>query len=224
MTLIIGMSGKKRSGKNSTFFDLKVLLDEENEGYVDKISFADALKRMAKDLVSGRMSYGVLVEEGLPLSVMRELMALGDGLTEKDIKDKTPGGRKFLQFLGTDAMRKHVDDLYWVKRTAEGIKRMQERQNGICKECDRPVVPPRLIIVPDVRFPNEVEFLRAVDGEVWRVRRPIFESQQSPDQHVSELALDGYTGWDQVLVANDYEELLQEVKKQVERLQKEGKL
>lgn len=195
MTLIIGLSGKKESGKNSVFFMLKVLLDAENEGYVDKVSFADKLKSIAKSL------------------------------GWNGVKDDK--GRRLLQLLGTEVLRECIDYEYHVKRTAETLEKMKVRKEGVCQICERPLVPPRVIVISDVRFLNEIDFLRKVGGEVWRVRRPDHEAQQTIDksaQHASETVLDGYNDWDQILVANNYEELLQEVKKQVERLRKEGKL
>jgi hypothetical protein len=46
---IIGVSGRKRSGKNTTYLFGKLLLDEDETGKVVKVAFADALKRMARD-------------------------------------------------------------------------------------------------------------------------------------------------------------------------------
>ena len=51
-----------------------------------------------------------------------------------------------------------------------------------------------LSIVPDVRFPNEVEAIQKAEGRVIRLTRKPFE-----DGHPSEIALDGYDGFDYVL-------------------------
>lgn len=45
---IIGLSGKKRSGKTSVYLLAKGALDEDETGKVIRISFADALKEMAR--------------------------------------------------------------------------------------------------------------------------------------------------------------------------------
>jgi hypothetical protein len=47
MTTIIGVSGKKRAGKNTTFALARILLDEDETGKVMRFGFADALKEMA---------------------------------------------------------------------------------------------------------------------------------------------------------------------------------
>ena len=49
MTIVVGLSGKARSGKNSVYFLSKILFDEDDTGKVRKVAFADALKRMARD-------------------------------------------------------------------------------------------------------------------------------------------------------------------------------
>lgn len=48
-TKIIALSGKARSGKNSVYFLSKILLDEDDNGQVQKAAFADALKAEAFD-------------------------------------------------------------------------------------------------------------------------------------------------------------------------------
>lgn len=46
--MIIGLSGKKRAGKNTTYMLSKLLLDEDETGRVVRVAFADALKDMAR--------------------------------------------------------------------------------------------------------------------------------------------------------------------------------
>lgn len=180
MTLIVGLSGKKRSGKNSVYFLSKILVDEDDTGVLRKVSMADALKEIAI------------------------------GLGWNEVKDDK--GRRLLQLLGTQVCRECIDDGYWVKRAEERIQKLLAEPK-----------PPKLIMIPDIRFPNEVEMVRRLGGELWRVRRPVIEYTQT-DTHISETALDNYTDWDVRLIANNMDELFQVVKVQVERLQKEDKL
>ena len=193
--------------------------DEELE--VRQVSFASALKTMAAKLVTGRQSYFNL---GLPLGVADELWQLGMGLTLQDLKEKTPRGRKFLQFLGTEAMRKNVDDLYWVKRAADKIATLPSET--------------QIVFIPDCRFINEADYVRNVlGGEVWRIKRYVktdneweyhrfpYDNKLTPEQkaHPSETQLDDYQ-FDQVLRATDEDELFHAVEAQIRRLQKDGKL
>lgn len=94
---------------------------------------------------------------------------------------KDEAGRALLQRVGVE--RREQDPLYWVKRAFE-------------KMTD----PDTLYVVPDVRFKNEAEAIRAKSGEVWRVDRfdpttmKPFDNGLAADAklHVSETELDRY--------------------------------
>lgn len=76
--------------------------------------------------------------------------------------------REFMQFFGTDIMRKiHIN--VWANACI----------NKIIKEDSS------LAIVADVRFPNEVEAINKAGGKVLRLERNIHD-----DKHDSETALD----------------------------------
>jgi hypothetical protein len=78
--------------------------------------------------------------------------------------------REFMQFLGTDVMRKMYEPV-WVKSC---INKIQQEQSG-------------LAIIADVRFPNEAKAIEDAGGLVVRLTRQLFD-----DNHSSELALDDY--------------------------------
>lgn len=66
---------------------------------------------------------------------------------------------------------------------------------------------PRVAVITDVRFPNELEFVRAIGGEAWKIERrladgSLFVDPSRPADHISETALDGAT-WDRVIVNPD---------------------
>jgi hypothetical protein len=59
---------------------------------------------------------------------------------------------------------------------------------------------PRVAVITDVRFPNELDFVRALGGFCWKVTRRLsdgsaFVDPGRPAGHVSETALDG-AAWD----------------------------
>lgn len=58
----------------------------------------------------------------------------------------------------------------------------------------------RLAVVVDCRFPNEVEGIQKAGGKVIRLTRNVFGKQ---DQHPSETALDDYEGFDAVIDNQD---------------------
>jgi hypothetical protein len=78
--------------------------------------------------------------------------------------------REFMQFFGTDIMRKIYAPI-WINNT---IKRIKKEQSG-------------LAVVADVRFPNEAKAIEDANGTVVRLTRKI-----SDDSHASEVALDDY--------------------------------
>lgn len=176
MTVVIGLSGKAKSGKNSVVHLSRIALDDYKDPpvKVHSVAFADPLKEMAHRMV----------DDG----------TAPPGVTHGDIDDKTPAGRKFLQDLGMEKRRE--DPLYWVKLAAERVELVAE---------ERPA--PTIIYVPDVRFKNEADFVKARGWLLWRVRRPVVEPLQARDTHPSETELDGYWRFDDIIVANDMREL-----------------
>lgn len=66
---------------------------------------------------------------------------------------------------------------------------------------------PAVAVVTDVRFPNELDMIRAMGGEAWKVERrhadgSPFVDPSRPATHESETALDG-AAWDRVIVNPD---------------------
>ena len=166
----------------------RILLDADDNGLIRSVAFAKALKYMAHQMVDDQDPAAVKV-----------------GLTHDDIKNKTPKGRAFLQWLGV--AKREEDPDFWVKRT--------ERQmiDLTWAEPDT-----RILFVTDVRFLNEMEMIRKHGGLVWRIERPVMFAEQAKDTHISETALDTYQDWDSVLVANNLSELLEQVRVQLRRL------
>lgn len=76
--------------------------------------------------------------------------------------------REFLQTFGTDIMRS-IKDTVWVDYT---IKKINQEQSSVA-------------IIPDVRFPNEVNAIQSAGGVVVRLTRDVFS-----DSHKCESALD----------------------------------
>jgi len=219
MTIIVGLSGKKRSGKNSVVHLTRILLDDYKDPPVKvrTVAFADPLKEMAHGMA----------DDGTAATLGAKYVSL----THEDIEEKTDLGRSFLQDLGMS--KRAVDSLYWVKlatRKAEEIAlgtmllcplhSTLDAAPPDCPACRRlpPEGAPRVLFIPDVRFQNEADFVRSRGWLLWRVRRPIVEPMQAKDQHKSETDLDGYPRFDSFLVANDMQELFESVKRNLERL------
>jgi hypothetical protein len=78
--------------------------------------------------------------------------------------------REMLQTLGTEWGRGMVCSDVWLRLLARRLGQLAEQ--GIS-----------IVAVADVRFENEVEYLRSLGGEVWHVRRP---GVDGPTGHSSE--------------------------------------
>ena len=86
--------------------------------------------------------------------------------------------RQVLQTLGTECMRAHFAADVWIRSFDMWLETLPADTPGV--------------VVPDVRFVNEADAIRARGflGEVWRVYRP--GAQSHVNHHISEIALDGY--------------------------------
>ena len=103
------------------------------------------------------------------------------GEAKYEVEGRRLNGRELLQYVGTDIVREQEPDI-WV--------------NFLIKELDYFGHNWDYAIIPDCRFPNEIERFREEGYETiyLKVYRPDFESNLTPEQrqHSSETALDGY--------------------------------
>lgn len=88
--------------------------------------------------------------------------------------------REILQWHGTD-FRREQDWNYWVKLMDKEIKEDED------------------IIIDDVRFENEADFVKKRNGLLIRLEPYPGWKPEKYSNHVSETALDEYDGWDLVL-------------------------
>ena len=95
--------------------------------------------------------------------------------------EKDAYGRELLQRVGTDVVRKNYPD-YWVDYITFMLGMLD--------------LPYHYVMIPDARFPNEIELVKNMfpDTKHLRVIRPEIEKQTGADwrRHPSETELDGY--------------------------------
>lgn len=142
--MLIGVTGLANSGKDTTG-DFLV----KNYDNWEKMSFANHLKDVASLLFGfdRKMLAGETPED-------RAIREQPDKFwSEKMGKDFTP--RYALQFLGTNLLRNQMHKNIWVDCLERKI--MESDKN---------------IVITDVRFPNEIDMIRSLGGEIWRVERP----------------------------------------------------
>lgn len=159
--MIIGISGLKGSGKD-TAADYLV----NNHDFI-KISFADALKDGCKAIFG-----------------FNDRQLNGD---LKEVKDDTwkITPREAMQFVGTDLFRNQikslipwVNDNFWIECTLNKIKKIKNTPDTCNKN----------IVIADVRFENEAESIKNMDGIIICVKR-----NGLPHNNMSEHESEKYT-------------------------------
>lgn len=155
---IIGISGLARSGKDTV---ANILTN--NFGF-QRLAFADPMRAAlygANPLVLAELSEpnGYLYPSRLQRVV--DYYGWEHAKSSGEI-------RSLLQRFGTEGVRNQWGEDFWVDM-------LFSTPHG-----------PRLVI-PDVRFPNEVKRIRSLGGSVWRVNR---DGVEAPNNHSSESSLD----------------------------------
>lgn len=145
--IIIGLSGKKRHGKDFACDFLKTKGWEDSVD-VCRMAFADALKKEVADAV------------GLPVKFIEE---------NKDVF------RRILQDWGTQVRRQFFGNDYWLRRADEALLGLRSQ----------------VVVIPDVRFVNEADWVKARGGVVVRIKR-VANLPPAEDAHQSETDLDNY--------------------------------
>ncbi|AYN58505.1 adenylate kinase [Arthrobacter phage Liebe] len=147
-TQILGLIGKKRSGKDTFAHALP--------GYT-RVAFADPLRQaaLALDPYVGRPC--------LPgqLSPQRDvrLSDVIDALGWERAKDCVPEVRRILQRFGTESIRS-IDPDFWIRAGIQAIEAVEGP-----------------VVVTDCRYPNEADTIRALGGKLVRITRPGYTSE-----------------------------------------------
>lgn len=158
--LNIGIVGRKRSGKDTAANFLVEELGYVRHGLADPLK--DAALALDPIVDADGDDYGI---DFYRLSTIVEWVGW------EKAKDDYPEVRRILQKLGDEAGRQVHGEETWILNLLKRVAR--ENQKG------RPVV------VPDVRYPNEADELRAAGFRVIRIDRPGFSDPQ-PGEHASE--------------------------------------
>lgn len=199
--MIIGLSGKIGVGKTT----LAHLLERRLVGMGYSVlctSFGYTLKL----LVSGayQIPKEVLFDQKkkevpISLSALPTHLLAGYILPEWEERGEvTP--REIMQWYATEFVRKESPD-FWVERTAEDIIQWEVKQKG-----------KHIAIIDDVRFPNELKYVRA-NGLCFRLLPyPEWEEGKYAN-HASETALDAEKWDERFVLAAEYGRLEKEVEK-----------
>lgn len=159
---VIGFAGKAKSGKDTA---ASVLDKYVGSGNCATMAFADPLKQIA-------MIFGFTKEQCYDQS-------------KKEIEDEFWGitPRKFLQITGTECFRNNFRTDCWTKLLEKRVLDIRKRMAG-------GEMVPWLILVTDVRFPNEVDCIKSLGGIVVKVTRPTIDTSGNMYKHPSEVFID----------------------------------
>jgi hypothetical protein len=193
--IIIGLSGKKQSGKNTVCESVKKYFNDfyQGSGSIYIYSFADALKQyvcMGMMGLSHDQCFGNDEQKNTLTAYKWENLPHQIRYDNKLGCEYAPNGevchfilptgymtaRHIMQVVGTDIFRKYFDPNIHVKATFRIIEQQA----------------PVMALISDARFPSEVQSVIEENGLVIRLTR----NSENQDPHLSETALDDYD-WNQ---------------------------
>ena len=137
---------------------------EEDGLVVARARFSDTLK----DLVAAVLGIS-----------RKELDAVKDG---RDGPEKADKMRRLLQTVGTEGFRAYDEDV-WVRRMEYQMMNLKTLN---------PM--PDVVLITDLRLPNEFDFIRSLGGTTVLVEAPagLLRTSGKTAQHASEVGLDSY--------------------------------
>ena len=179
MGVIIGISGKLNSGKNTFEKILREKLATKTKEQTDTYAFADPIKRIAM------IMYPQIVQEDLwgPSENRNKIIEghihpeTGEPLKIRDILTIIGGiGRK---------TNKNI----WVNATITELRKYSSNNN---------------VILSDVRFIEELKAIEAIGGRIIKIVRPGVKNTSTDE---SEINLDGFTDFYMTIENNILEDL-----------------
>lgn len=156
---LIGITGLAGSGKGTV---ADFLIDDHK---FEKMSFADALKAGCGQIFGWERS---LLEGDTKES--RDFRETVDDFWSDKLERPGFTPRLALQLMGTEAMRGIFHNDIWVSVLEKRIKKLQDWYANVLKSGEgNPGI--KGIVIPDVRFPNEIKMIKDLGGIVVRVQR-----------------------------------------------------
>lgn len=148
--LIVGLTGAAGSGKDTVASDMTEL-----HGFT-RVAFADAVRDAALAL-DPIVDYAknVLPHPWTPIRLSHVVGTLGWDRAKR--ASEYPEVRRLLQVIGTEVGREILGANCWVDIAARKIDALG---------------PDAKVVITDVRFPNEVDFVRELGGCVTEIIRP----------------------------------------------------
>jgi hypothetical protein len=135
----------------------------EKHGYT-RVAFADPIREMLYEM-------DPLIPKGYGAGVINyRLQDLVDSYGWDKVKTEHPEVRRLLQDLGGGG-RKVFGDSFWIYQALSDV------------------APDDKVVVSDVRFKNEAQWVQEFNGQIWRIKRL---GTDAVNDHISESEMDGY--------------------------------
>ena len=221
---IISFAGKKQAGKDLCGVICQYLLDKDSNNYTHNVSLED-FEDWARNLHFRTCRWRIVKYADKLKDMVCTLLSCTRAQLEDDEFKNTPLGpewdkykfqidiapeeyerltdnqkgyysqvkltpRLILQLLGTDCGRDIIHPNIWVNATMRDYEARNIRGSEYWHD-------KTYWIITDTRFPNEIEAVKERGGLNFQVIRP---SIKRTDEHLSETALDGYDGFDEVII------------------------
>lgn len=106
-------------------------------------------------------------------SPLKEMLVKAGILTWQDIENKTTFAREMMQKIGTDFVRNQIDPDFWVKKLVAHLIDLKKKGHT-------------RFVIDDVRFPNEAESIKKMNGILIKLERTSSEK----NNHESECYID----------------------------------
>lgn len=224
MTLIIGLSGRKQSGKSLIAEFLSDPLRDppafSRGTVVKRYAFADPIKKMCVDIlgIPYEQVYGTDEQKNLLTQYRWEDLPHYDEILEDHYADvcmkvtQTYAGSPYRYWLDrlTGRFDQKIGEAYLATipfGPMTGRQILQQVGTEIFRRMNEFIWVdatlrqifldnPDIAVIDDVRFPGEVEAIKECEGIVIRLQRAPFRGK---DEHESESALDGYLGFSHVI-------------------------
>lgn len=193
--MLIGLSGNLRSGKDATFLAIQELYPD-----AERVSFAEKIKdSAAQSLGISRELMDVLKNhENIHIGIVGSTVGMLPTDQASEIAKWSITMREYLQLYGTEGHREIFGDNFWVDQALPADTEHTDR----------------LLVVTDMRFPNEIERVRELGGVCVKVER---YSNSNHSNHSSEQNLDNLID---IVLDNtgDLDDLKNEVEDLMEKL------
>jgi hypothetical protein len=158
--MLIGLTGKKRSGKDTVYQIINSISSNDPNMIVKRIAFADKVKEAASIILNISPAYLELHKDNSNLVIKLERGDLWLDLSLRNI----------IQRIGTEVGRDLFGKNFWIDQV---LPLDFDHSN-------------QLVIVTDVRFENEAQRVIDLGGVIWEVQRP---DNNYKDDHSSETGI-----------------------------------